>query len=78
MTPRQTKLKLMEIDKSITDLANEPREAPQKMPDVQFQLDGRPETMRTYLVEPGAVSPATPAQAAGGPPPPTPQPQAHR
>ena len=62
----------------ITDLANEPREAPQKMPDVQFQFDGNSGTMRTYLVEPGAVSPATPAQAAGGPQPPTPQPQPHR
>jgi hypothetical protein len=37
------------------------------MPDVQFQFDGHPEAMRTYLAEPGAVAPAG-AQA----PPPVP------
>jgi hypothetical protein len=46
----------------IADAANEPREAPQPMPNVQFQLDGHPETMRTYLVEPGAIAPAQPNQ----------------
>jgi len=51
----------------IADAANEPHEAPQKMPDVQFQFDGHPEAMRTYLAEPGAVAPVG-AQA----PPPVP------
>jgi hypothetical protein len=58
----------------IADMANEPREAPQKMPDVQFQYDGNPQKMRTYLVEPGAIAPGQTAPA----PPPTPRPQPHR
>ena len=58
----------------IADLANEPREAPPAMPDVQFQYDGRPQMMQTYLVEPGAVAPNSVGQAPPpvAPPPPPP------
>jgi len=42
----------------VTDLSNQPNETkPQPMPDLQFQYDGRPQTMRTLIVEPGAVAP---------------------
>lgn len=35
---------------------------PQPMPPLQFAYDGHPQTMRTYIVEPGAIAPpATPA-----------------
>ena len=54
----------------IADAANEPREAPQPMPNVQFQIEGHPETMRTYLVEPGAIAPNQPAPAQPAPAPP--------
>ena len=41
------------------------------MPELQFQYDGNPKAMRTYIVEPGAVPPSvgpapSPANAAGG------------
>lgn len=43
----------------VTDLNNQPDETkPQPIPDLQFQYDGRPQTMRTLIVEPGAVAPA--------------------
>jgi len=54
----------------IADMANEPRETPKKMPEMQFQFDGRPETMRTYLAEPGAIAPGVgqaPSPVAGQP-----------
>lgn len=62
----------------ITDFSGQQHETPQPMPAVEFQLDGHPETLRTFLVEPGAVAPgqtapaapATPASAAPQPPPP--------
>jgi len=60
----------------IADAANEPREAPQPMPNVQFQIEGHPETMRTYLVEPGAIAPNQPAPAQ--PAPAAPPPPQHR
>jgi hypothetical protein len=45
----------------ITDLANQPDETkPAAMPDLKFQYDGRPQAMRTYIVEQGAVAPAQP------------------
>jgi hypothetical protein len=51
----------------VADLGNQSEETrPLPMPDLQFRYDGHPETMRTFIVEPGAVPP--PAQ----PPPPTP------
>lgn len=45
----------------VTDLSNQPNETrPQQMPELQFQADGRPQTMRTLIVEPGAVAPQQP------------------
>ncbi len=44
----------------VTDLSNQQEETtPQAMPELQFQYDGHPQTMRTYIVEPGAVPPPT-------------------
>ncbi len=51
----------------IADLSNQPREAPQPIPTLQYQLDGSSETMRTMLVEPGAVAPAAQTQPAAAP-----------
>lgn len=55
----------------VADLANRPDETkPQPMPELKFQYDGRPQMMRTYVVEPGAIAPApAPAPAAPAPPP---------
>src|SRR5437773_554241 len=42
----------------VTDLSNQPPEARQlPMPELQFQYDGHPQTMRTFIVEPGAIAP---------------------
>ena len=42
----------------VTDLANQPDETkPQAMPNLSFQYDGQPRTLRTYIVEQGAVTP---------------------
>jgi hypothetical protein len=42
----------------ITDLSNQPDETkPVPMPDLDFQYDGKPQVMRTFIVEPGAVTP---------------------
>ena len=42
----------------VTDLNNQTDETkPQPMPDLKFQYDGHPQTMRTLIVEPGAVAP---------------------
>jgi hypothetical protein len=64
----------------ITDLSNEPREQPKAMPELQFQYDGRPQSMRMFIVEPGATpppdaqpQPAQPGQAAAQPAPAPPQ-----
>lgn len=48
----------------ITDVANVKSEAaPAKMPELDFPYDGNPHTMRTYIVERGALAPVTPAAA---------------
>lgn len=48
----------------ITDLANRTDETkPLPMPDLDFQYEGRPQAMRTYIVESGAIAPALPAPA---------------
>jgi hypothetical protein len=45
----------------IADLANQIDESkPQPMPQLDFQYDGKPQAMRTYIVESGAVMPAGP------------------
>lgn len=42
----------------VTDLNNQQDEnRPQPLPNLQFQFDGHPQTMRTFIVEPGAVTP---------------------
>jgi hypothetical protein len=43
----------------VADLNNQPEETtkPIPMPEMQLQYDGRPETMRNLVVEPGAVPP---------------------
>jgi zinc-ribbon domain len=57
----------------ITDVANQKSEVtPVPMPDLDFPYEGKPQTMRTFIVERGAVTPAPPAPPA----PATPQPQA--
>lgn len=69
----------------ITDLTNQPNDTrPLPMPELKFQFDGRPQTMRTFVMEQGAVAPAqaqpqAPAQPAAQPqtPPPA-QPQAQQ
>ncbi|HUR81712.1 MAG TPA: zinc ribbon domain-containing protein [Thermoanaerobaculia bacterium] len=52
----------------ITDMANQPKAATTSapMPELDFPFDGHPQTMRTFIVERGAVAPA----AALAPPPP--------
>lgn len=67
----------------ITDLSNQPAETRQlPMPDLKFQFDGRPQTMRTFIMEPGAVAPppvaappAPDAPTTTNPQPPAPQKQ---
>ena len=56
----------------ITDVTKQAAETtPIAMPELDFPYDGRPQAMRTFIVERGAVAPAPP------PPPPTaPQPPA--
>jgi hypothetical protein len=47
----------------VADLTSQPNETRQlPMPALQFQYDGKPQTMRTFIVEPGAVAPAQPPQ----------------
>lgn len=42
----------------LTDLANRVDESrPQPMPELDFQYDGKPQVMRTFIVEPGAATP---------------------
>lgn len=42
----------------VTDLTNQGDEnKPQPMPDLKYAFDGHPQTMRTFVVEPGAVVP---------------------
>ena len=48
----------------ITDLSNQPDETkPMPMPDLDFAYDGKPQAMRTFIVEPGAVTPPEVAAA---------------
>jgi hypothetical protein len=56
----------------ITDVAKLRDEAaPVPMPELDFPFEGRPQTMRTFIMERGAVAPAPalPAQPAAGAPP---------
>jgi hypothetical protein len=42
----------------VADLSNQPDETKAlPLPELTFQTDGRPQTMRTFIVEPGAVTP---------------------
>jgi hypothetical protein len=42
----------------VTDLSNQQDEnRPLPLPKLEFQFDGNPQTMRTFVVEPGAVTP---------------------
>lgn len=42
----------------ITDLSAQPQETkPQQMPELHFMYEGRPQAMRTFIVEAGAVTP---------------------
>ena len=58
----------------LTEIADSPDRADaakaMPMPDLDFQYDGKPQNMRTYIVEQGAVAPAPPQPAAQpqGPP----------
>ncbi len=48
----------------ITDIANQKSDVtPVAMPELDFPYDGKPQTMRTFIVERGAVAPAPPAPA---------------
>ena len=52
----------------VTDVSDQGEEnRPLPMPELQFAYDGRPQAMRTYVVEPGAIPSAT--QPATPPPP---------
>ena len=45
----------------IADVANQKDEAQQTpMPELSYQFDGRAQTMRTFIAEPGAVAPPAP------------------
>ena len=58
----------------IADLSNQPEETKaQPLPDLEFQTDGRPQTMQTLITEQGAVTPPE-VIAAQQPQPPPPQP----
>lgn len=68
----------------ITDLSAQPQETkPQPMPELNFPYEGRPQAMRTFIVEAGAVTPpevVAQQQAAQAAPatPPAPQPPPQR
>lgn len=48
----------------VTDLQNQTDETkPLPIPDLDFQYEGRPQAMRTYIVESGAIAPAAPIPA---------------
>ncbi|MFP5245824.1 MAG: hypothetical protein ACLGH0_03945 [Thermoanaerobaculia bacterium] len=52
----------------ITDVTKKADETtPIPMPELNFQYDGKPQAMRTYVVEPGAVAPAPPPQPGAAP-----------
>ncbi len=55
----------------LTEIADSPDQQVSKpipIPDLDFQYDGRPQVMRTYIAERGAVAPAPPAPAQAQPP----------
>jgi hypothetical protein len=41
----------------VTDVAEPDSQQGPPMPELKFQFDGHPQTMRTFIVEPGAVTP---------------------
>jgi hypothetical protein len=51
----------------VAEVSPQDEEAQQPMPEMVYQYDGHPQTMRTYVLEPGAVAPASqaPAQSTG-------------
>ncbi|HEX2061880.1 MAG TPA: zinc ribbon domain-containing protein [Thermoanaerobaculia bacterium] len=51
----------------LTDVTRKADETtPVPMPELDFQYDGRPQAMRTYIMEPGATPPPAPAPAQTG------------
>jgi hypothetical protein len=45
----------------VADLSSQPDETRAlPMPELKFQFDGNPKTMRSFIIEPGAVAPAAP------------------
>ena len=64
----------------VADVGSQPDETkPQAMPELRFPYEGHPQTMRTFIVEPGAVTPpevVTVQQAAPPQPQPPPAPPA--
>lgn len=60
----------------VADLSNQSSEVQATpMPDLKFQYDGNPKTMRSYIIEPGAVAPPEATQTAQPQPQPQSQPQ---
>lgn len=66
----------------VTDVAEPDAQQTPPMPELKFQYDGQPQTMRTFVVEPGAVTPpevlaaqqaAAAAQKPAAPTPPPPR-----
>ena len=57
----------------LSEIADAPKlndsSQPAKIPDLDFQYDGRPQAMRTYIIEKGAVAPAPPPPATQTAPP---------
>ena len=52
----------------VADLSNQPDETRAlPMPDLKYQFDGDPKTMRSFIVEPGAVAPPAPPTPAPAP-----------
>ena len=51
----------------IADAANEKDETQMPMPPLTYQFDGRAQTMRTFIAEPGAIAPPPPQPAAAPP-----------
>ena len=45
----------------IADVANQPETKTVPLPDLDFQYEGRPQTMQTFITERGAAAPAPPA-----------------
>jgi|SRR5215212_6934332 len=53
----------------IADIANQASESAQApLPPLDFQYEGRPQTMRTFIAEPGATPPQAPAAPGTQPP----------